>query len=158
MAKLVDPLAVEYGAWSGMCQRCTNPKDSNFKKYGARGIKIYARWLGKGGFTNFLADVGRRPSPEHSIDRFPDNDGNYDPGNVRWATQVEQQNNRRDNVRLTVNGETRTATEWARYLGFPREVVARRIRLGWSPERAVTVPIREWATGRPKARATRVPG
>jgi hypothetical protein len=91
----------EFTAWASMFQRCENENNPAFKYYGGRGIKICDRWrLGDGsmnGFECFLADVGRRPSPELSIDRYPNNDGPYEPGNVRWATKLEQTNNKRDN-------------------------------------------------------------
>lgn len=74
-----------------MCQRCTNPNNGGFKNYGGRGIKIYDQWRD---FTNFLADVGERPSRELTLDRI-DNDGHYEPGNVRWATRKEQSQNQR---------------------------------------------------------------
>lgn len=80
--------SAEYRIWTGMIQRCTNPNVKAFNRYGGRGIKVCAEWLES--FETFLAYVGRRPSSEHSIDRHPDNDGNYEPGNVRWATQSEQ--------------------------------------------------------------------
>jgi len=81
-----------YDAWHNMIQRCTNPSNPGYKRYGGRGIKVCDRWKD---FTNFLADVGERPSPELSIDRYPDNDGNYEPGNVRWATTQQQRDNQR---------------------------------------------------------------
>ena|ERR1700724_3600028 len=82
----------EYAIWEGMIQRCTNPKNKAWKWYGARGITICVRWLK---FENFLADMGQRPAGK-SIDRYPNNGGNYEPGNCRWATQREQvQNSRR---------------------------------------------------------------
>src|SRR5690349_17126667 len=84
----------EFNAWANMIQRCTNPRCPEFKRYGAVGIRICARWQE---FANFLADVGPRPSAEHSLDRFPNNNGNYEPGNVRWATAAEQQANLRTN-------------------------------------------------------------
>jgi hypothetical protein len=85
-------VTAEHVCWQSMRRRCENPKDGSYKNYGARGIKVCPRWHV---FENFLADMGRKPSPQHSIDRFPDNDGNYEPGNCRWATRSQQMLNRR---------------------------------------------------------------
>lgn len=81
----------EYNTWYNMRMRCTNPKEIGFKRYGERGISVCKRWLNS--FVDFYSDVGPKPTPKHSLDRI-DNDGNYEPGNVRWATATEQARNR----------------------------------------------------------------
>lgn len=76
----------EYMAWNSMISRCSNPRHQGFHNYGGRGIRVCDRWRS---FSVFLADMGTRPSPQHSIDRI-NNDGNYEPANCRWATGSEQ--------------------------------------------------------------------
>jgi len=90
-----DPLHI---CWMNMHQRCRTPNHPGYADYGGRGIKVCERW---NSFENFLADVGPRPSSEHSLDRYPNNDGDYEPGNVRWATKAEQMLNRRPRKRRT---------------------------------------------------------
>lgn len=83
-----------YQSWKMMLARCRNPRFPGFATYGARGISVCERWLV---FANFLADMGERPSPQHTLDRWPDQAGNYAPGNVRWATAREQRRNQARN-------------------------------------------------------------
>ena len=131
----------EYSVWSALKDRCTNPKNPGWYLYGGRGIRVCARWCRS--FAAFIADVGRRPSLRHSIDRFPDRDGNYKPGNVRWATATEQAQNTARNRYITVDGVTRCLTEWARTLGTNPRRIYTRIATGWPEELAVTVPINQ---------------
>lgn len=91
--KLRHPL---YTTWSNMIRRCT----SQHHNYGGRGIQVCDRWLSDSGFQNFLADMGERPTPRHTLDRFPNNDGNYEPDNCRWATAKEQRANQREHIAL----------------------------------------------------------
>lgn len=85
----------EYIIWAGMIQRCQNPNHQSYALYGGRGISVCDRWLGEGGFENFLDDMGPAPSAAHQIDRFPNNDGDYEKSNCRWATIKQQARNRR---------------------------------------------------------------
>ena len=88
----IRPEAAEYICWQNMLRRCDNPKHESYKDYGGRGIRVCERWVRS--YEDFLADMGRKPSRAHSIDRV-DNDGNYEPGNCRWATRQEQRANQR---------------------------------------------------------------
>lgn len=94
-AKHRDINSPEYAAWANMRDRCRNPNNHAYKNYGGRGIKVCKRW---DKYENFLSDMGRRPSSKHSLDRYPDNDGDYKKSNCRWATVKEQGNNRRRRI------------------------------------------------------------
>jgi hypothetical protein len=127
----------EYLSWRSMMQRCTDTNSAAYPRYGGRGIKVCDRWRK---FANFLADMGARPEGK-SLDRWPDNDGNYEPGNCRWATPEEQAANTRTNHTITAAGRTQTITAWARELGVDPGAIRYRIdKMGWDPERAVTTP------------------
>lgn len=130
----------EYSAWRGIITRCTNSREPCYKNYGGRGITVCDRW--RENFAAFLEDIGLRPSPEHSIDRYPDNDGNYEPSNVRWATRRDQCRNRRSNRWLTFKNETKIVAEWAEITGLGRSCIRHRLSdLGWSVEKALTTPV-----------------
>ncbi len=110
----------EYIIWSRMKSRCDNPADRNYFNYGGRGISICERWVNS--FDNFIYDMGPKPSPKHSIDRI-DNNGNYEPGNCRWATQAEQCNNTRRNARYYIDGGGETQAQLARRFGIDHHKV-----------------------------------
>lgn len=128
----------EYVIWTGIVARCTNPRDRGFKNYGGRGIGICPAW--RESFAQFVADVGRRPSAAHSIDRI-DNGRGYEPGNIRWATRLEQAGNKRNVKLIERNGRRQCAAAWARELGIRFDLVNARLQRGWSPERALTEPV-----------------
>jgi hypothetical protein len=135
----------EYKAWSELRARTTNPNNRGYKDYGGRGIKVCDRW--NESFNAFFEDVGPAPSPEHSIDRI-NNDGDYEPGNCRWADKSTQSQNTRRKLVLTHGGITRTAKEWADVLGIPVGVIRARVRVrGWSDSDALTTPIRKTTRG-----------
>jgi hypothetical protein len=132
-----------YANWQNMKRRCNNPKDPKYPDYGGRGIRVCDRWQGKNGFANFLSDMGERPSKDLSIDRHPNPDGNYEPGNCRWATNKEQQRNKRNNHTLTFKEKTQCVVEWAEELGMRSTTIYARLYAGWDLERALTVPVRK---------------
>ena len=119
-----------YNSWESMRGRCKNDPS-----YVSKNIKVCERWES---FANFLEDMGVAP-PNTSIDRYPDNNGNYEPGNCRWATDLEQASNTRTAVHLTFNNKTQCLSEWARELGLTSpNGITRRLRRGWPLERVLT--------------------
>lgn len=132
-AKLVHGMTKSrvYRIWSNMRQRCINPNNKKYASYGGRGIKVCERW---GVFENFLADMGE-PKEAESLDRIDPN-GDYEPSNCRWATQLVQQNNRRDNVIIWLDGERKTLAQYARDHGLNEDKIQQRLKRGWTVERA----------------------
>lgn len=126
----------EYSVWTSMIQRCENPSSQQFSSYGGRGISVCERWHDP---ARFLLDMGPRPGKGYSLDRI-DVNGNYEPGNCRWATAIEQANNKRTNHVLVVEGRALNISEWARETGIFVSTIRERIKRGWSPERAISVP------------------
>ena len=124
----------EYRALCAMIERCENPTGPNTHLYYARGITVCDRW--RHDFNAFLADMGPRPSPRHSVDRINVN-GHYEPGNCRWALPVVQANNSRRNVYLTHDGETMSVAQWADRKGIRRSTAYARVARGWSVDRVL---------------------
>ena len=133
-----------YREWSGMKARCCSPENVNFKNYGARGITVCEEWMQSfEKFREWAVAAGyddTAPRGQYTLER-KDNDGPYSPENCRWATMKDQSMNKRDTIRLTYNGETLTSLEWAQRTGLSAEMIRRRIRRGWSTDRALTEPI-----------------
>lgn len=140
-----DKMTPEYRAYTAALSRCHDSADEDFADYGGRGIAVCARWRAANGFDAFADDLGPRPSKSHTLGRI-DNALGYQPGNVRWETWTEQANNRRSNHRITIDGVTKTAAEWARHLGGGRyrQMVTTRIGQGWHPTAAVLGEPGEW--------------
>lgn len=127
----------EHIAWLAMKERTCNPNFQQYHNYGGRGIKVCERWANS--YENFLADMGRKSSRKHSLDRIDPN-GNYSPENCRWATVAEQANNRTNNRFVDAFGERLTIVQWSRKTGVGRHNISNRLKAGWTPEQAVSTP------------------
>ena len=137
---------IEYIAWKAMKNRCYCKSYTGYKNYGGRGIKVCKKWLND--YPAFLKDVGKRPSKKHSLDRI-DNDGDYEPCNVRWATRKVQRRNARNVQPITLDGETKLIVEWAEISKVPEESIRSRIFImGWDVRRAIFQPVRPQKKGR----------
>ena len=123
----------EYNSWRGMIERCNNPNNNHYHIYGAQGIKVCERWRT---FANFLEDMGARPEGM-TLDRYPLKDGNYEPGNCRWATPKQQNRNTSRTILIEWGGETLCRKDWAKRLGITEWALAYRIR-NWDFEKAMT--------------------
>ena len=133
--------SITYSSWAEMKQRCLNSNKVAHERYGARGIAVCKQWLES--YETFLADMGERPSRRHSLDRYPDLNGNYEPGNCRWATHQQQARNRSNNVMLTFCGETMCISAWAERVGLPRKTIEKRLnKYGFTVDEALTLPLR----------------
>ncbi len=123
----------EYRIWIAVKTRCYKKTCAHYVHYGGRGIRACKRWMK---FENFLADMGKSPSLNHSIDRI-DVNGNYEPNNCRWATHEQQQNNRRNSICIEVDGQKNTISGWARNLGVSYHRIHRRYYSGWNHEAVI---------------------
>lgn len=135
-AKSTNP--AEYRSWLAMMQRCYLANSSRYRNYGAKGIKVCERW--RTSFEAFLADMGPRPVGT-SLDRFPNQKGDYEPGNCRWATAKQQNRNSSNNRLLDFRGESKPLAEWAEHFKISRFTVRNRLADGWTIEEALTTPV-----------------
>lgn len=135
--------STEYRIWCMMKSRCYRESDVHYKAYGGRGIEVCERW--RDSFVNFMEDMGPRPA-RHSLDRIDANKG-YSSDNCRWADHKRQARNKRNNRRITAFGKTQCLADWQDETGVQAGLVSVRIKLGWTPERALTEPSR----GKPRA-------
>lgn len=127
----------EYATWRAIKKRCYVKTCASYRYYGGVGVTMSGRWYNS--FATFYRDVGPRPTPDHSIDRWPDPHGNYEPGNVRWATDSEQNRNRRTyNVYVIFEGQRRTVIEWAELTGLSAMALYWRLKNGWTVRRTLT--------------------
>lgn len=132
-----------WNSWHCMHNRCTQPSHENYHRYGGRGIKVCERWSN---FENFLADMGERPAGK-TLDRFPNKDGHYEPGNCRWATPKEQKANSvwrggAPGTLIEFRGERRTSYGWSQRLGINAGTIRTRLKAGWPVERALCASVR----------------
>lgn len=131
-------ISPEYRSWALMIRRCYNRNSKDYPEYGGRGIIVCDRW--RKSFSCFLEDMGSKPSGGYSLDRI-NNEGNYELGNCRWETPMGQANNRRSNSYVEWRGERQTLAQWAREVGIPPGVIAKRLVRGWDVEESLTSPL-----------------
>lgn len=128
----------EYGIWNAMKNRCYNKKVERYNRYGGRGIMVCDIWIAS--FEAFITDMGRRPSKFHSIERL-NSDGDYCSENCIWATGEVQSRNRRDNIKITINGVSKLMIDWAKEYGVKENLVRSRRARGWRlDEKIFTTP------------------
>ena len=130
----------EYSSWSNMLTRCYNELHCSYHRYGGRGIRVCDSW--RDSFSKFVADMGRKPSPKHQLDRI-DNHWHYEPGNCRWATNKENGRNRINIITATIDDETKSVSEWCERLGLNYHTIYMRIHRGMEPEEAIEAPLQK---------------
>jgi len=140
---------IEHATWVRMNARCFNKKHHRYKSYGGRGIIVCPQW--KDSFEQFFRDMGRRPSNRHTIERI-DVNGNYEPGNCRWATREEQARNLQRSVYVEYEGQRMLLLDVCEKLGLKRGVVYGRLKIGWTLAQALSVPVRPKAPRKLKRR------
>lgn len=128
-------ISTELRIWMNMRSRCNAKTNPAYKNYGGRGISVCSRW---DEFENFYADMGDRPSSRHSLDRYPDKNGNYEPSNCRWATIAQQARNRRNNIMVSLNGTEMCLADASALSGVPYPRLRYRVRANWSADRLFT--------------------
>lgn len=131
-----------YRSWAAMIQRCHNEKCKDYPNYGGRGIKVCQLW--RDSFDAFFLMVGPRPNITDTLDRI-DSNGNYEPGNVRWASREEQTRNQRSNINVEIDGVTKTVSEWTEedWCTVSKFTVYKRLKRGWEPLRALREPVKD---------------
>lgn len=128
----------EWSVWCDMRKRCYDRDYKQYADYGGRGITVCDRW--RESYENFLTDMGRRPSPQHQLDREK-NDGPYSPDNCRWVTRKEQARNKRNNRLITHGGRTQCLAAWAEEIGIGSATLGKRLKAGWDVARALSHPV-----------------
>lgn len=128
----------EYYAYYDMIRRCYKESRKGYEHYGGRGIKVCDRWLES--FINFYEDMGNRPDKGYSLDRI-DHNGNYEPSNCRWADWKTQENNRRNNRKITINGITKNVQQWCDEYNLPDTTFHNRLNRGWENEKLLEPPL-----------------
>ena len=133
-----------YRRWQHMIQRCHNPNDGDYSRYGAKGVYVCDRWRygedGESGFSLFMQDIGNYARRTLTLDRIDNNKG-YEPGNCRWATAKEQANNRSSTKFLTIDGDTRPLSEWSAMYNIGPKTILYRLKRGMSHAEAITTPL-----------------
>jgi hypothetical protein len=129
----------EYNCWISMKQRCGNSRNPAYRNYGGRGIRVCQEW--QNDFSAFFAHIGKSPEPNSQVDRI-NNNGNYEPGNVRWTTPKENMRNTRANHIVTHNGKTAPLSMVCEEAGISLSAVSGRLRLGHSLQESLSMPLR----------------